>query len=104
MPFTGYEPFEIIGKNINDTKHPDVPQSIYNLLEEQIQANQNTQILFKDSTKKGQDFWDVSNFEVKLNTHNEVQSVVNSREPVTQHAIEEMSVLYKKLVQIEKTH
>jgi len=100
--FTGYEPFEIIGKNRVELQHPEMPQSIYNLLEEQLLAKQNFQLLLKDRTKQGKEYWYVSTFEIKLNQEAQIESIVNYRELAPSIAINQMDALYTKLLKIEQ--
>jgi PAS domain S-box-containing protein len=100
--FTGYEPYEIIGKNRIELRHPDMPQSIYNLLEERLLAKQNFQLLLKDRTKHGKEYWYVSNFEIKLNQEGKVESIVNHRELAPSIVTNQMDTLYTKLLRIEQ--
>ena len=52
-----YEIFEILGKNIDEIRHPETPKTISNLLWEDLLEQKDTQIIAKFKAKSGAFFW-----------------------------------------------
>ena len=103
IEFTGFQAFEMLGKNISEITHPEIPKSIYNLIEERFIAKKNSHFLMKDTTKSGRDFWYVSDFDIKTDAEGNVEHIVSLRKPAPLSAVAVIQPFYAKLVKIEES-
>lgn len=99
---SGYEEYELMGKSIYCTQHPDMPEVIFKLMWEKLLRKENFPILIKNLAKNGKFYWAVSDFDFKVDEDtDELLSIYNRRKSAPRLAIAFFSKLYKKLKDIE---
>ena len=99
----GYSHEELIGKPHNTIRHPDMPRILFKLMWQRIQSGQNVLVIVKNKRKDGRYYWIVTDFEAKKDKlTNEVLSYTAFRKAAPREAIEKISPLYKKLIELEK--
>ena len=102
VEISGYEEEELIGKNHNIIRHPDMPKIVFELLWRRIQNRENITAVVKNMSKDGRYYWVVTDFEIKVDkVTNEITGYFAYRTAAPRKAIEAMEPLYKKLVSIE---
>ncbi len=104
VEIAGYTEEELIGKNHNIIRHPDMPKIVFELLWRRIENRQNITAVVKNMAKDGRYYWVVTDFEIKVDkVTNDITGYFAYRTAAPRKAIEAMEPLYKKLVSIEKT-
>jgi len=102
VEITGYEVHEIVGKTFEDSKHADVPMTIFNLMMDHLSDNKNLHIVLKDQAKDGRYYWYITDFETKLDKEGNKISTSSKRVAAPRSVIPEFDKLYKKILKIEQ--
>ncbi len=99
---SGYEEYELMGKPIYCTQHPDMPEVIFKHMWEKLLDKKNFRILIKNLAKNGKYYWAVSDFAFKIDEDsNDIIAIYNRRKGASREAVRFFSKLYKKLKNIE---
>jgi PAS domain S-box-containing protein len=99
---SGYEEYELMGKSIYCTQHPDMPEVIFKMMWEKLLKKENFHVLVKNLAKNGKYYWAVSDFAFKIDEDNgEILAIYNRRIEASREAVQFFSKLYKKLKNIE---
>ena len=98
---SGYEEYELLGKTMHCTQHPDMPNIIFKMMWERLLNKQNFNVLIKNLAKDGRYYWAISDFSFKEDENGKVIAIYNRRKIATPHAIRYFDALYKKLKNIE---
>jgi len=100
----GYSHKELIGKPHNIIRHPDMPRIIFKLMWQRIETGQNIMAVVKNKAKDGSYYWVVTDFEAKKDKlTNEIISYTAFRKAAPRDAINKITPIYKKLLEIEKS-
>ena len=103
VEISGYSEAELIGKPHSIVRHPDMPKVVFKMMWDRINRAQNIMAVVKNLAKDGSYYWVVTEFEPKVDPiTNEVISHTAFRKAAPQNAIETMTPIYKKLLEIEK--
>ncbi len=103
IEISGYTEEELIGKNHNIVRHPDMPKIAFKLMWDRISKGENFIAVVKNLAKDGSYYWVVTDFEPKINPiTNEIISHTAFRKAAPQKAIDTMTPIYAKLVELEK--
>ncbi|HIP02897.1 MAG TPA: PAS domain S-box protein [Campylobacterales bacterium] len=103
VEIAGYTEEELIGKNHNIIRHPDMPKIVFQLLWKRIENRQNITAVVKNMAKDGRYYWVVTDFEIKVDkVTNDITGYFAYRTAAPRKAITAIEPLYKKLVSIEK--
>jgi len=97
----GYEEGEVIGMPHSILRHPDMPQAIFYIMWQTIQAGNNITAVVKNLAKSGEYYWVTTDFEI-IRDNNEIKGYIAYRRPATNMAISGVEELYEKLLKIEK--
>jgi len=103
MEVSGYNQEELIGKNHNIVRHPDMPKVVFKLLWQTIQSGKNINAVVKNLAKDGRYYWIFTEFEIRKDT--DTGAIIGyhaSRKTISKHVIEIIAELYKELLEIEK--
>jgi PAS domain S-box-containing protein len=102
VEISGYKENELIGQPHNMIRHPDMPRIIFKLMWERISRGENMMALVKNLAKDGRYYWVVTEFEPKIDKlTNDIISYTAFRKAAPKKAVEEITPLYKKLLEIE---
>jgi PAS domain S-box len=99
----GYDDFELITKNSNITRHPDMPKVIFKIMWEIISEGGDFITLVKNMAKTGRYYW-VTN-EINTSTDKNGSYTYTSRQNSLSEeskALKKVIKLYKKLLHIEQ--
>lgn len=102
VEITGYEVYEIVGKNIEDLKKADLPMTIFNLVMEHLTNQKNLHIIVKDQAKDGRYYWYITDFNAKLDKKGNTISITSNRTAAPRSIIPEFDELYQKILKIEQ--
>jgi len=102
---SGYSREELIGQPHNILRHPDMPKVVFKLLWETIQAGQNINAVVKNLAKDGRYYWIFTEFETKKDlSTGKIIGYRASRKAVSEHIVEIISEIYRKLLEMEKLY
>lgn len=100
---SGYSEAELIGKPHSIVRHPDMPRIVFKMMWDRINKGQNIMAVVKNLAKDGSHYWVVTEFEPKVDPiSNEILSHTAFRKAAPQKAIDVMTPIYQKLLEIEK--
>lgn len=103
VEISGYSEAELIGKNHNIVRHPDMPKVVFKMLWDRISEGNNIMAVVKNMAKSGDYYWVVTEFEAKKDPiTGEVLSHTAFRKAAPQEAIDAMTPIYAKLIELEK--
>ena len=103
MTMAGYEEKELIGKNHNIIRHPDVPQVAFKLAWDLISSGKEFFGFVKNLKKDGGYYWVFANITPDYNEDNKIIGYTSVRRKPTQSAIDAIIPIYAQMVQLEKT-
>lgn len=104
VEISGYSEAELLGQPHSIVRHPDMPKVVFKMMWDRIKAGRNIMAVVKNLAKNGSYYWVVTEFEPKIDTiTNEVLSYTAFRKAAPQKAIDAMTPIYQKLLEIEKT-
>ncbi|MES2575262.1 MAG: PAS domain-containing protein [Bacteroidota bacterium] len=99
----GYDDFELITKNSNITRHPDMPRVIFKIMWEIISEGNDFITLVKNMAKTGRYYWVIN--EINTSTDKNGDYTYTSRQNSLSEeskALKKVIKLYKKLLHIEQ--
>lgn len=100
---SGYKREELLGKQHNIIRHPDMPKVIFKLLWQRISAGKNINAVVKNLSKDGKYYWIFTEFKTRLDLDtNTVIGYTAHRKTISHDAVEVISELYSKLLEIEQ--
>ena len=103
VEISGYSEAELIGKPHSIIRHPDMPRVVFKMLWDRINKGQNIMAIVKNLAKDGSYYWVVTEFEAKRDPiTNEIISHTAFRKAAPKKAVEAITPIYEKLLEIEK--
>jgi PAS domain S-box-containing protein len=101
---SGYSEKEIIGKQHNLLRHPDMPKAIFQLMWKYLLSGRKITVVIKNLTKKGEYYWVIANIKPKFNKEGTITAFTSFQKFATDDIIDEIEELYTTLLKIEKVH
>ncbi|WP_304546242.1 PAS domain S-box protein [Sulfurimonas microaerophilic] len=99
---SGYSEKELLGAEHNIIRHPDMPKIIFKLMWERLKKQQNILAVVKNKSKDGRYYWVTTLFEIKYHPiHKTAEGYLAIRKAAPHNAVEMITPLYKKLLEIE---
>lgn len=102
MSICGYDEWELMGEPHNVIRHPDMPQIVFKLLWDRLDDGKNIHALVKNLAKDGSFYWVITNFETQYNEQGEIIAYFSRRKKPPRYAIETITPIYKKLLELER--
>jgi len=104
---SGYSKEELIGKNHNIVRHPDMPKDVFANLWQQLRNGKSWSGKVKNIRKDGSSYWVYANIEPLYNPNDEIESYISVRMDITENELlnqkikeeEERNKLQKELMQ-----
>jgi PAS domain S-box-containing protein len=104
---SGYTKEELIGRNHNVVRHPDMPKNTFAKLWEQLRKGESWSGKVKNRRKDGSSYWVYANIEPLYNENNEMESYISVRMDITENELlnqkikeeEERNKLQEELMQ-----
>jgi PAS domain S-box-containing protein len=103
IDMSGYEEEELLGKNHNLIRHPDMPRIAFKLAWEMIQNKQEFFGFVKNLRKDGGYYWVWANITPDFDTKGQVIGYTSVRRKPNPKALEVIIPIYKKLLEAEKS-
>ncbi|NPA60247.1 MAG: PAS domain-containing protein [Epsilonproteobacteria bacterium] len=98
-----YNEKELIGQPHSIVRHPDMPKIAFKLMWDRIKEGKNFIAVVKNLAKDGSYYWVVTDFEPKVDPiTNEIIEHTAFRKAAPQKAIDIMTPIYAKLLEVEK--
>lgn len=102
VAISGYQEHELIGQPHNIIRHPDMPKVAFKLMWDHLQKGENFVALVKNLAKNGKYYWVFTEFEAKTDPlTNKIVSYTAFRKAAPRKAVEAITPIYKKLIDIE---
>jgi len=103
VEISGYSVGQLMGKPHNIIRHPDMPKVVFELLWQRILAKKNIHAVVKNLAKDGRYYWVVTDFTVEANPETgNIIGLYAHRKAAPRHIIDEVSKVYKNLLEVEK--
>ena len=96
----GYDKFELIGKNHNIIRHPDMPKAAFQEVWNTISAGKEWTGIVKNLRKDGRYYWVYSHI-TPISQDGKVTGYSAARRPASENEIEEIIPVYKELLDKE---
>jgi len=98
---SGYSKDELIGKNHNIIRHPDMPKIIFKFMWERLNRGQGIYAYVKNSTKDGLYYWVIADVEVVAKKGKKM-GYYSFRSKANQKGIEQIAKVYELLCEKER--
>ncbi|MDX1295121.1 MAG: PAS domain-containing protein [Sulfurimonadaceae bacterium] len=98
---TGYPMSELVGKNHNIIRHPDMPRALFELMWQRLQAGKDIYLMVKNLTKDGSFYWVFAYVVPDLNERQEIIGYHSERRAPNMKALPEIINLYEQVKQVE---
>jgi len=96
----GYTKEELVGKNHNIIRHPDMPKAAYKEVWDTISAGKEWAGLVKNLRKDGKYYWVFTHI-LPIRKNNEIIGYSAARRPASSEEIQEIIPLYQELLKTE---
>ncbi|AQW87710.1 PAS sensor-containing signal-transduction protein [Campylobacter pinnipediorum subsp. caledonicus] len=93
---------ELIGKQHNIVRHPDMPKVIFKMLWEKIESKQEIFAYVKNRSFDGSFYWVFANITASLDQSENIVGYYSVRRKPNQKALDVIKPLYEKLLNLEK--
>jgi PAS domain S-box-containing protein len=101
--YSEYKESELIGKNHNIIRHPDMPRIVFRLLWVKIYNNLDVNAFVKNRTKKGNHYWVYATASPIINrTTNTKKGYISIRKMANEEAVLQLEELYASLKEMEQ--
>ena len=98
----GYSKSELVGKNHNIVRHPDMPKAAFRDLWDTVKKGEEWIGTVKNLRKDGRYYWVYTHIIPIFNDSGEITGYTAARKPAKPEEIEEAEMMYEKLLQEEK--
>ena len=102
MEFAGYVEAELLNKQHNIIRHPDMPRGVFKLLWDTIKSGKEIFAYVKNMTKDGSFYWTYANITPVQDENGQLIGYFSVRRKPRREGILIMEKLYKEMLEIEK--
>ncbi|CAM8654603.1 sensory_box, PAS domain S-box protein [Burkholderiales bacterium] len=102
IEFSGYEERDLIGKQHNVVRHPDMPRAVFHLLWSHIQSRQEIFAYVKNLCKDGSFYWVLANVTPSVDPQGNVLGYYSVRRKPNRKAVAYVTDLYRKMLEVER--
>jgi PAS domain S-box-containing protein len=102
IEFSGYEERDLIGKQHNVVRHPDMPRAVFHLLWSHIQSRQEIFAYVKNLCKDGSFYWVLANVTPSVDPQGNVVGFYSVRRKPNRKAVAYVTDLYRKMLEVER--
>lgn len=103
IEMSGYKESELLHAPHNILRDPQMPKVVFSHLWESIQKKEEVFAFVKNRCKNGDFYWVFANLTASLNERGDIIGYYSVRRKPKAKAIEQISPLYNKLLEIEKS-
>lgn len=101
IEFSGYEEKDLIGKQHNVVRHPDMPRAVFHMLWGNIQSRKEIFAYVKNLCTDGSYYWVLANVTPSVDPQGNVLGYCSVRRKPNRKAVAYVTDLYKKMIEIE---
>lgn len=101
MTIAGYSETELLGKQHNIIRHPDMPRGAFKLLWDTLQQGEEFFGYVKNLCKDGSYYWVFANVTPDFDTRGQLRGYYSVRRQPSRNAINTITPIYQKMLQIE---
>jgi PAS domain S-box-containing protein len=101
VEFSGYSEEELLGKQHNIVRHPDMPRGVFKFLWDTIQARRECFAYVINMAKDGSHYWVFANVTPSVDADGRVDGYFSVRRKPRPEAIAVVSKIYRQMVQVE---
>lgn len=99
---SGYSLKELVNSPHNIVRHPDMPAAIFRIMWDRLKEERDIFAVVKNRAKNGDYYWVTTRFEAKKHPFsNKVTGYVAYRRAASKSLIDELSPLYREMLEIE---
>lgn len=102
VEFSGYTEVELIGKQHNIVRHPDMPRGAFKFLWDTIQAKRECFAYVKNLAKDGSYYWVFANVTPSLDSNQQIDGYFSVRRKARREAVSIMADLYRLMLEEER--
>jgi PAS domain S-box-containing protein len=102
IEFSGYSEAELLGKQHNIIRHPDMPRAVFKLLWDSIQAKQECNAYVKNMARDGSFYWVFANVTPDLDSKGNVTGYFSVRRKPKASGVAVVSGLYRAMLEAEQ--
>lgn len=102
MDIASYEENELLGKNHNIIRHPDMPKAAFKLAWDLLQTGNEFFGFVKNKTKNGEFYWVFANITPDYDDKGSIIGYTSVRRKPNAAAIKTIIPIYKEMINIEK--
>lgn len=103
IEISGYDESELLGAPHNILRHPDMPRVVFKLLWEYIKSGREIFAYVKNKSKHDDFYWVLANVTPSFDLNGNIIGYLSVRRKPKREAIEIVSELYAKLLEVEKS-
>lgn len=102
IEFSGYTESELLGKQHNIIRHPDMPRATFKLAWDTIQSGREFFAYVKNMSKDGSYYWVLAHMTPDLGPNGQPMGYTSVRRCPRPDAIDAIQVIYKEMVAAER--
>lgn len=102
IEYSGYSEAELLGKQHNIVRHPDMPRGVFKFLWDTVQAKQECFAYVKNRSKDGGFYWVFANVTPSFNAQGEIEGYFSVRRKPRASGIAVVSGLYRQMLEEER--
>lgn len=102
ISMAGYDEKDLLGKNHNIIRHPDMPKAAFKLAWDLIDKGEEFFGFVKNISKTGEYYWVFANITADYDNNGKIIGYTSVRRKPNSKAIEAVIPIYKQMVELEK--
>lgn len=102
IEFSGYSEAELLGKQHNIVRHPDMPRGVFKFLWDTIQNGQECFAYVKNRSKDGGFYWVFANVTPSYNAQGQIEGYFSVRRKPRASGIAVVSDIYRQMLEVER--
>jgi PAS domain S-box-containing protein len=103
MDISGYKESELMGSPHSIVRHPDMPKAIFFMMFKRLKEGKSFLSVIKNMSKSGDYYWVTTDFSIQRDRDGKIISFMSFREAAPRAVVEEIEMLYSKMLDIEKS-
>ena len=104
MSVNGFKGASVINQPESITHHPEMPQTIFNIIWETLEKGLPIQAVIKNKTNDDKYYWSIVDWDPQKDNNNNIISYVSHAKQAPEQVIKIMEPLYVMMHDIEKKH
>jgi PAS domain S-box-containing protein len=101
--YSGFTETELIGKQHNIIRHPDMPRAVFKLLWDHVQMGQEVFAFVKNISKDGSFYWVFANVTPSYDAQGNLLGYFSVRRKPNPKAVAIMDPIYRQMLQAERS-